>query len=172
MCDVQRATRKLLDVKHGVPSSPLVVMTNFQKSKHHELVVTLVQNLFPSVNPHTVDIKHKRRVVLFDYDAEHDLIRFRHYRISIPVSGLSKAMKTLLYGNGIPDLGDLDNMSEFLSKSGCASVLLCLGECLTWHCRKAKARMRLKAEFISLQICLEQGSLQHDGSNSQRWLSV
>ena len=121
--DVQRTTRKLFDVKHSGTSSPLVVMTNFQKSKHHSLVVTLVQNLFPSVNPHTVEIKNKKRVVLFDYDAEHDLIRFRHYRISIPASGLSNAMKTLLYGNGLPDLGDLDNMSEFLSKSGCASVL-------------------------------------------------
>lgn len=119
------AVNKSFDAKHGFKSSPLVVMTNFQKSKHHELVVKLLQNMFPAVNPHTMEIKNKKRVVLFDYDADLDLIRFRHYRISIPASGLNKSMKRLLYGNSVPDLGDLDKMSDFLSKSGFASVLFC-----------------------------------------------
>lgn len=77
--------------------------------------------MFPSIDPDSVDLKDKTRVVLFDYDEKHDQIRFRHYRFIIPVSGLNKAVKDLVYGN-VPDLGDVAKISEFLSKSGFTSV--------------------------------------------------
>ena len=121
MSSVQTALGLSFDQKHGFRSAPLVVMTNFQKSQHHTLLVTLLQNLFPAIRPQSTEIQSKKRVVLFHYDADDDLIHFRHYRLSIPVRGMNKELRALLYEKGVPDLGDMQSINELLSK-GEASV--------------------------------------------------
>eukprot|EP00210_Caulerpa_lentillifera_P005314 g5077.t1 len=119
--DVQRAHLRSFDISTGSGMSPLVVLTNFKKTKEHELLTTTLRHLFPDVDPLNTDMSRKRRVVLFDYDAVSDLVRLRHYLISVPVTGLTKAMKSLVYGNSVPDLGDVNELSEFLSRSGYAT---------------------------------------------------
>ena len=156
MSSVQRAQGKTFDVKHGLGgASPLVVMTNFQKCKHHDLTVTFLQNMFPSVNPHSMEIKNKKRVVLFDYDSEEDCIRFRHYRVTTPVSGMNRAMKALLYDKGVPDLGDMDTMTEFLTKSSYASVINELNgrlDELNFMCRRVREKRRATVESILISL--------------------
>lgn len=49
------------------------------------------------------------------------MISFRHYGISVTPSGLRKNLKQLLQRKEIPDLGNFQDVSEFITKSGYGS---------------------------------------------------
>ncbi|KAI6203385.1 Brix domain-containing protein [Aphelenchoides besseyi] len=81
-------------------NSPLVVLNGFNdpNRKHLLLVQTVIQNMFPSINVDTVNLQKIRRAVLVNFDAEKELIDFRHYKI--------------------PDLSKYKDISEFLINPG------------------------------------------------------
>ena len=63
-----------------------------------------------------------QRVVLLSYDKETRRISFRHYGISAAPSGVTKSVKSLVARRQLPDMGSLQDVSEFLTKSGYGSV--------------------------------------------------
>ncbi len=63
-----------------------------------------------------------QRVVLLSYDKETGRISFRHYGISAAPTGVTKGVKSLVNRRQLPDMGDMNDVSEFLTKSGYGSV--------------------------------------------------
>ncbi len=67
-----------------------------------------------------------QRVLLLSYDKTSKRIHLRHFSISAQPSGVSKSVKALVSQRAVPDMGNVQDVSEFLSKSGYGSVS-CLG---------------------------------------------
>ncbi|KAL3136348.1 hypothetical protein ABBQ38_005610 [Trebouxia sp. C0009 RCD-2024] len=102
-------------------TAPLVVMNNFGGEEHLKLVTALFQNLFPAINVHSTSLKSCKRVLLLSYDKATKRIQLRHYSISAQPSGVSKSVKALVSQRAVPDMGAVQDVSEFLSKSGYGS---------------------------------------------------
>ena len=64
---------------------PLVVLNNFTEGKHMRLAAVVFQNLFPAINVKTVKLATCKRIVLLDYEADTEVIHFRHYHITAQV---------------------------------------------------------------------------------------
>jgi len=78
-------------------------------------------------------------VVLLSYDKAARRISFRHYSIVAQPSGVSKSVKALVGRRALPDMSAMQDVSEFLTRSGYGSVRhwSCedvLGLTLTWQC--------------------------------------
>ena len=63
-----------------------------------------------------------QRILLLNYDKATKRIQLRHYSISAQPSGVSKSVKALVSQRAVPDMGAVQDVSEFLSKSGYGSV--------------------------------------------------
>nr|CAG4647855.1 EOG090X0508 [Moina brachiata] len=100
---------------------PLVVLNNFAGDELKlQLMTSMFQNMFPSINVTTVKLNTIRRCVLLHYYPEDGTVEFRHYSIkSVPV-GISKAVKKLVQSK-VPNLGKLNDIAEFISKSALLS---------------------------------------------------
>jgi ribosome biogenesis protein SSF1/2 len=71
---------------------PIVVTNNFESGAggaapsasrpHLKLLRITFQNLFPATNVHTVKLRECKRLALFHYDPEADLVQVRHYAIT------------------------------------------------------------------------------------------
>ncbi len=61
-------------------------------------------------------------MVLLSYDRAARRIAFRHFSILVAPSGVSKAVKALVGRRALPDMGELKDVSEFLTRSGYGSV--------------------------------------------------
>jgi ribosome biogenesis protein SSF1/2 len=60
----------------------VVILNQFNQDQDHvKLVGTTLQNMFPAVNLKKFDYKNAKRVVLFDYNPETDLIQMRQFKI-------------------------------------------------------------------------------------------
>jgi ribosome biogenesis protein SSF1/2 len=75
--------------------SPLVILNNFGETlpstpKHLSLSASMFQGLFPPLDVGAVKLSQCRRVVLFHYDKEKDLVEFRHYAVKVVASGLTR----------------------------------------------------------------------------------
>ena len=80
-----------------------------------ELMTSMFQNLFPSINVTKVKLNSIRRCVLLNYDAEKDAVELRHYTIKVVPVGLSRGVKKLVQGK-VPNLGRYDDVAEFLAR--------------------------------------------------------
>lgn len=97
---------------------PLVVLNNFAgEALQLQLMTSMFQNMFPSINVSTVKLNSIRRCVLLHYHPEDGSVEFRHYSIKAVPVGVSKAVKRLV-SSKVPDLSNLNDISEFISKSG------------------------------------------------------
>ena len=61
-------------------------------------------------------------MVLLSYDKAARRISFRHYSIAAQPSGVSKSVKALVGRRVLPDMGALQDVSDFLTRSGYGSV--------------------------------------------------
>nr|CAG4649284.1 EOG090X0508 [Scapholeberis mucronata] len=96
---------------------PLVVLNNFAgEDLHLKLMTSMFQNMFPSINVATVKLHTIRRCVLLHYYPEDGSVEFRHYSIKAVPVGVSRAVKKLV-SNKIPNLGKLNDISEYIEKS-------------------------------------------------------
>ena len=79
-----------------------------------------------------------QRVLLLSYDKTSKRIHLRHFSISAQPSGVSKSVKALVSQRAVPDMGNVQDVSEFLSKSGYGSVsglgmsYCCLSSSVGW----------------------------------------
>ena len=95
--------------------SPLVVLNNFPKTKEYQLVSKLLQNMFPAIKVNEIKINECRRVLLFNYNSDKDLIEQRHYLITTKTKTVSKVIKSLnSLNNSVPDLGMFNDISDFI----------------------------------------------------------
>ncbi len=63
-----------------------------------ELLASMLQNMFPSINVNTVKVNSIRRCVLLNYDPESGLVDFRHYTIKVVPVGVSRAVRKIVQG--------------------------------------------------------------------------
>lgn len=63
-----------------------------------------------------------QRILLLSYDKASKRIHLRHYSVSAQPSGVSKGVKALVSQRAVPDMSHVQDVSEFLSKSGYGSV--------------------------------------------------
>jgi ribosome biogenesis protein SSF1/2 len=120
LCRHVRASQKRPhDSATAYLTSPLVVLNNFGKTEdsHVKLISVTLQHMFPSINIKTIRLNECRRIVLFNYMKDSGLIEMRHYHIRAQPVGLSKSVKKVLQAN-IPDLGKLEDISEFIQGQG------------------------------------------------------
>ena len=75
-----------------------------------------------------VDVKAIKRVVIFRYDAETQMISFRHYEICTKAVGLSKGVKSLMKVR-VPDLSAFSDIKDFVVKYVWPHSSLCVYEC-------------------------------------------
>lgn len=101
--------------------APLVVLNSFGGEEHLKLATALFQNLFPAINVQTTSLKQCKRILLLSYDKASKRIHLRHYSISAQPSGVSKSVKALIGQRAVPDMSNVQDVSEFLSKSGYGS---------------------------------------------------
>jgi len=97
---------------------PLVVLNNFGgETLPLQLMTSMFQNMFPSINVATVKLNCIRRCVLLHYYPEDGTVEFRHYSVKAVPVGVSKAVKRLVQSK-VPDLSNLNDISEFITRSG------------------------------------------------------
>ncbi|XP_034046402.1 suppressor of SWI4 1 homolog [Thalassophryne amazonica] len=95
---------------------PLLVLNNFAADGMHiKLMATMFQNMFPSINVHTVSLNNIKRCVLLDYNLESQEIEFRHYSLKVVPVGMSRGVKKLMQEK-FPNMSKFDDISELLMK--------------------------------------------------------
>ncbi|XP_078160213.1 PETER PAN-like protein [Carex rostrata] len=103
-------------------NSPLIVLSGFGGgSQHLKLTTIMFQNIFPAIDINTVKLSSCQRIVLLSYNAEEKLIDFRHYSIRLQPIGVSKRIRRIVQNHQVPDLRNLQDVSEFLTKAGYGS---------------------------------------------------
>uniref|UniRef100_A0A914XC57 Brix domain-containing protein n=1 Tax=Plectus sambesii TaxID=2011161 RepID=A0A914XC57_9BILA len=116
---VLSALRRPVTFQQQFNTQPLVVMNNFndKNKKQLQLVQTMFQNMFPSINVDTLNLARVRRCVMINYDDETDTIDIRHYTIKTVPSGLSKSTKKLVQSK-VPDLSKYNDISDYFLNPG------------------------------------------------------
>ncbi|EFA75827.1 brix domain-containing protein [Heterostelium album PN500] len=95
-------------------TAPLVVLNNFTKGVPHlEMMSTMLQGLFPSINVLTLQLAKCKRIVLFNYNKEDGTVEFRHYKIRVAETGISKSIKRVIQSK-VPDISKLDDISDYV----------------------------------------------------------
>ncbi|XP_042658735.1 suppressor of SWI4 1 homolog [Tyto alba] len=95
---------------------PLLVLSNLGLQQIHiKLMATMFQNMFPSINVHRINLNNIKRCLLISYNAETQLLDFRHYSVKIVPVGVSKGLKKLLQEK-FPNMSRLEDISELLVK--------------------------------------------------------
>ena len=115
MKDVVNILKRPKTIGQQFKQPSLAVLNGFSNNEMHvKLMSTVFQNMFPPLKVQKVKLTNIRRCSVFDYDNSSGLIEFRHYNIEAKPTGLSRGVKKLLK-NKIPDLGKLDDISDFMA---------------------------------------------------------
>lgn len=102
--------------------SPLMVISGFGTGDQHlKLATIMFQNIFPTIDPKTAKLSQYQRLVLLNYNSETKLIDFRHYSIRLTPAGVSRRIKKFVQNHKVPNLGNLQDVSDFLTKAGYGS---------------------------------------------------
>ena len=117
--DILKEGRKqhMVTDSNSFSKPPLVVFNQFNNvDKHHQLMMTTFQRMFPNIVVDTFKLSHCHRVLLVNYNKAHDVIELRHYGILAKTAGVSTVAKKLSR-NIIPKkMGDLVSVEELFKK--------------------------------------------------------
>lgn len=103
-------------------NSPLIVLSGFVGlGEPFKSLVTFFQYLVPVIDPETVKLATCQRILLLQYDKEEGVINFRHYSIKLQPVGVSRKIRKLMQNNQVPDLRDLKDVSDYVTKAGYGS---------------------------------------------------
>ncbi|CAL5015857.1 unnamed protein product [Urochloa decumbens] len=103
-------------------NSPLVVLSGFSGlGNPFESLVEYFQHMVPAVDPSTVKLAECQRILLLKYDKEKEVVDFRHYSIKLQPVGVSRRIRKLMQNNQVPDLRDLKDVSDYVTKAGYGS---------------------------------------------------
>uniref|UniRef100_A0A8C3XCF0 Brix domain-containing protein n=1 Tax=Cyanoderma ruficeps TaxID=181631 RepID=A0A8C3XCF0_9PASS len=94
---------------------PLLVLGNFGTPQIHvKLMAGMFQGMFPALNVHKLNLNSIRRCLLISYDAESQLLEFRHYSVQVVPVGLSRGIRKILQEK-FPNLGRAEDISDLLT---------------------------------------------------------
>ncbi|KAJ9048949.1 rRNA-binding ribosome biosynthesis protein [Entomophthora muscae] len=112
--DIRRFGKKEKYSRHDYELAPTLVLNNFGEDEQSiRLAASMFQNMFPTIDIQNTSVSDLRRVVMFNYNSETESIDFRHYRVDVKESGVSRGVKAILSSN-LPALGDLKDISELV----------------------------------------------------------
>lgn len=101
---------------------PLIVLSGFGTGEQHlKLTTIMFQNIFPAIDINTVKLSSCQRIVLLNYNKDTKLIDFRHYSIRLQPVGVSRRVRKFVQNRQVPDLSNLKDVSEFLTRAGYGS---------------------------------------------------
>ncbi|KAL0420036.1 UNVERIFIED_CONTAM: Peter Pan-like protein [Sesamum radiatum] len=101
---------------------PLIVLSGFGTGEQHlKLTTIMFQNIFPAIDINTVKLSSCQRIVLLNYNKDTKLIDFRHYSIRLQPVGVSRRIRKFVQNHQAPDLRNLQDVSDFLTKAGYGS---------------------------------------------------
>ncbi|GMH02609.1 hypothetical protein Nepgr_004448 [Nepenthes gracilis] len=103
-------------------NSPLIVLSGFGTGDQHLKLTTIVfQNMFPAIDVNTVKLSSCQRIVLLNYNKETKLVDFRHYSIRLQPIGVSRRIRKFVQNHLVPDLRNLQDVSDFVTRAGYGS---------------------------------------------------
>ena len=115
--DVARSQLRPKSPGDQFKTPPLLVLNNFGgEDVASTLLTKTFQNMLPSINVSTVELKHIRRVLLVHREPDAS-IHIRHYEITVKPTGLSKGVKAVIRTE-VPDLGRYDDIADFILRGG------------------------------------------------------
>ncbi|XP_008281311.1 suppressor of SWI4 1 homolog [Stegastes partitus] len=95
---------------------PLLILNNFGvDGMHVKLMATMFQNMFPSINVHSISLNNIKRCVLLNYNPATQEIEFRHYSLKVVPVGMSRGVKKLMQEK-FPNMSKFEDISELLMK--------------------------------------------------------
>ncbi|KAK8650674.1 hypothetical protein V6N13_140302 [Hibiscus sabdariffa] len=101
---------------------PLIVLSGFATGDEHlKLTTTMFKNIFPDIDINTVKLSSCQRIVLLNYNKDTKLIDFRHYSIRLQPVGVSRRIRKFVQNHQVPDLRNLQDVSDFVTKAGYGS---------------------------------------------------
>lgn len=101
---------------------PLIVLSGFGTGEQHlKLTTIMFQNIFPAIDVNTVNLSSCQRIVLLNYNKETKLIDFRHYSIRLQPVDVSRRIRKFVQNHQVPDLRNLQDVSDFVTKAGYGS---------------------------------------------------
>lgn len=101
---------------------PLIVLSGFGSGDQHlKLTTIMFQNIFPAIDINTVKLSSCQRIVLLNYNKDTKLIDFRHYSIRLQPVGVSRRIRKFVQNRQVPDLRNLQDVSDFITKAGYGS---------------------------------------------------
>ncbi|KAJ2819122.1 rRNA-binding ribosome biosynthesis protein [Coemansia erecta] len=103
---------------------PLIILNNFageERGREFKLMTTMLQNMFPAINPATMRLSDARRVVLFNYNADSGLVDFRHFAVAVKPVGVTKGVKRVVLSKNMPSMAQFDDISEYVLREAFAS---------------------------------------------------
>lgn len=118
--DVRSSLKRQVTYAKQYANHPLLIMNNFTNTNQDrslQLVESMFQNMFPSINPAKVKVNSIRRCVLLNYNKEDKTIEFRHYTIKVVPVGIHKGVKKIVTSR-IPNMGRCSDVADFIEKGG------------------------------------------------------
>ncbi|GAA0186135.1 RNA metabolism protein [Lithospermum erythrorhizon] len=101
---------------------PLIVLSGFGTGEQQlKLTTIMFQNIFPAIDINTVKLSTCQRIVLLNYNKETRLVDFRHYSIRLQPVGVSRRIRKFVQNHQVPDLRNLQDVSDFVTKAGYGS---------------------------------------------------
>lgn len=121
--DIRAAAKRPKSPGLEFSSAALLVLNNFDidHKPEHKLVTTVLQNYYPTLNASRTKLTDLRRVALYQYDADKDVILFRHYLIRVKERGLTRLSKALTSGTLPTNLRDFADVGDYVSRALCAA---------------------------------------------------
>ncbi|KAL6500318.1 hypothetical protein OROHE_025684 [Orobanche hederae] len=120
--DVIRSQLRPRSTKDLFKDPPLIVLSGFGTGEQHlKLATIMFQNIFPAIDINTVKVSSCQRIVLLNYNKDTKLIDFRHYSIRLQPVGVSRRIRKFVQNRQVPDLRNLQDVSDFLTKAGYGS---------------------------------------------------
>ncbi|KAK4530151.1 hypothetical protein CCYA_CCYA03G1008 [Cyanidiococcus yangmingshanensis] len=101
--DVHRAQRRPLNLKHtDYDQAPLLILSNLESEEPHvQLLATMFRNLFPPLDMNKLRLEHDvRRALLLDWNADTQVLEWRHYGVRVRPLGLSRVIRRLVERRG------------------------------------------------------------------------
>uniref|UniRef100_A0A0E0KDK7 Brix domain-containing protein n=1 Tax=Oryza punctata TaxID=4537 RepID=A0A0E0KDK7_ORYPU len=103
-------------------NSPLTVLSGFGGlGEPFESLVEYLRHMTPTIDPVTVKLSTCQRILLIQFDREKEIINFRHYSIKLQPVGVTRKIRKLMQNNQVPDLRDLNDVSDYVTKAGYGS---------------------------------------------------
>ncbi|GER35214.1 PETER PAN-like protein [Striga asiatica] len=120
--DIARSQLRPRIPKDLFKNPPLIVLSGFGTGEQHlKLTTIMFQNIFPAIDINTVKVSSCQRIVLLNYNKDTKLIDFRHYSIRLQPVGVSRRIRKFVQNHQVPDLRNLKDVSDFVTKAGYGS---------------------------------------------------